>query len=83
MQTICSVYDQKARFFSAPFTTMTTETGIRDFVRAVSDSRGMTDKFPADYELYAIGQFNEDTGAIEGFIVPQLLTRGIDHIIQE
>jgi len=83
MHAICSVYDQKARFFSAPFTSMTTDTATRDFVRAVTDSRGMVDKFPQDYELYCIGQFNDETGHVIPFEIPVLLTRGSDHIIKE
>jgi len=80
MNVLCSVYDQKARYFSAPFSSPTEETAIRDFARAVSDSRGMVDKFPADYELHMIGTFNELSGEIESVSIPKLLAKGADYL---
>lgn len=80
MNIVCSVLDQKAKVFSAPFTSQTDATALRDFARAVQDTRAMADKFPADYELYRIGVFNEDTGIIQGEPFPTLLGRGADYI---
>lgn len=83
MNVICSVYDQKARFFSAPFTSSTEETAVRDFARAVSDSRSMADKFPQDYELHLLGTFNELTGEIVPASIPKLLAKGADYVLKE
>ncbi|ALS03691.1 VP5 [Gokushovirus WZ-2015a] len=73
MNVICTVYDQKARLFSAPFTSATEETAIRDFARAVSDTRSMVDKFPQDYELHCLGSFDEVSGEIEPAAISKLL----------
>lgn len=83
MNVICSVYDQKARYFSAPFTSSTEETAVRDFARAVSDTRSMVDKFPQDYELHLLGSFNELSGEIEPVSIPKLLAKGADYILSE
>jgi len=83
MNVMCSVYDQKARFFSAPFTSATEETAIRDFSRAVMDTRSMVDKFPEDYELHLLGSFNELSGEIEPVSIPKLLAKGADYISKE
>jgi len=82
MNVICSVYDQKARLFSAPFTSSTEDTAVRDFARAVVDTRSMVDKFPADYELHLLGSFNEHSGEIEACAIPKLLAKGADYILE-
>jgi len=83
MYVMCSVYDNKARLFSAPFTSMTEDTAIRDFTRAVVDTHQMVDKFPADYELHLLGNFNEQSGEIEPVNIPKLLAKGADYLVKE
>lgn len=78
---LCSVFDQKARLFSAPFTSATVETAVRDFGRAVSDTRNMVDKWPADYVLYGVGLFNTETGTVSPHM-PQLLAHGSDYLLE-
>lgn len=75
-----SVYDRQSRQFSAPFTSFTDETATRDFIRAVHDSRGSVDKFPADYELHTIGSFDSDTGSGDVLGNSVLLVKGADHV---
>jgi len=83
MFVICSVFDIQARSFSTPFTLLTTDTAIRDFARAVVDSKGMVDKFPADYQLFQVGAFDEDSGQVFTIPQPVQLAKGLDYLPME
>nr|QJB18953.1 MAG: nonstructural protein [Microvirus sp.] len=78
-----SVYDIQAQIFSAPFTSVSVETATRDFGRAVALSRGSTDKFPEDYQLFHIGGFDSETGSVYSLNQPALLVKGVDYLSQE
>lgn len=75
---ICSVFDRQSRQYSAPFTSFTQDTAVRDFVRAVRDSKGHTDKFPQDYELFKLGRFDSETGICE-MEKPEFLAAGANY----
>lgn len=77
---VFSVYDRQSRQYSAPFTSFTSETAKRDFVRACNDSVGKVDKFPADFELYRIGEFNSDYGSVAGLDNVELVAKGSDYV---
>lgn len=78
-----SVYDIQAQNFSAPFTSVTVETAVRDFGRAVVQTKGSADKFPEDYQLFHIGGFDSDTGTVHPLNQPALLAKGVDYLSQE
>lgn len=80
---LCSVFDKQSRQFSAPFVSYTQETAVRDFARAVRDSKGMPDKFPVDFELYAVGGWQSDNGNVAQADIPTLLAKGVDFIDKE
>ncbi|AXH73795.1 MAG: nonstructural protein [Microviridae sp.] len=65
VKVLCSVYDSKARVFSAPFCSPHIDVAIRDFTRAVNDPATDLYKFPADYTLVHIGQFDDLTASVE------------------
>lgn len=76
MKVVCSVFDSKAQLFSTPFVSHSRITAVRDFEGAVRDSGGGINKFPQDYQLYLIGNWNEESGFISALDVPELLVRG-------
>jgi len=80
MKVLCSVYDQKARVYSAPFLADTEESAVRDFARAVVDAKLLKDKFPADYELCLVGQFDESEGTLLPVPFPQSLAKGAEYL---
>lgn len=61
---IYSVYDSKAKFFSAPFFCINDDIAIRSFTEATNDSSTQLNKFPEDFSLHTIGTFDPDTGTI-------------------
>lgn len=62
-----SVYDAKAGAFNTPFFMATDEMAIRGFTDACNDPQTMFHKHPADFVLYLVGTFNDQTGETVGY----------------
>ncbi|AXH76264.1 MAG: nonstructural protein [Microviridae sp.] len=56
-----SVYDSKARAYGNPFTSPRQEMAVRDFTAAVRDTSTQLNKFPEDFTLVEIGEFDDET----------------------
>lgn len=61
---VFSVYDNKAVAFIRPFTAPTLGVTVRAFTEALSDPRHEFAKYPHDYVLYEIGEFDDQLGEI-------------------
>lgn len=71
---IFSVYDEKASYYSRPFTNRTISEAIRSFATACMDPETPFNHYPADFTLYKIGAFDDATGEISP-ITPIPLTK--------
>lgn len=60
-----SIYDSKAKAFSQPFFTANHQIAERSFSALVSE-KGTNNvaKFPEDFSLHYIGQFDDETGEL-------------------
>ncbi|AXH74860.1 MAG: nonstructural protein [Microviridae sp.] len=65
-----SIYDSKAKVFSAPFTSINSATAIRDFQRAACDPSSDICNFPEDYTLFEMASFDDNTGVIDYNLTP-------------
>jgi len=79
---ICSVFDGAAERFLAPFPTETVETAIRSFRQAVNEQKHQFNKFPEDYTLFGLGEFNEETGALEAYNPPRKLGMALQMLVK-
>lgn len=77
MKLVCSVYDTKAKLWSVPFFSHSSVVAVRDFQAATRGGGGIA-QFPADYELYAMGKWDETTGVFSADDQFSLLARGSD-----
>lgn len=60
-----SVFDKQANSFSAPFLERSKETASRAFHDAmVSGEHELFSKWPADFSLFILATFDDETGAI-------------------
>lgn len=73
---IFSVYDDKVEAFSTPFFQKTTAAGIRAFTQVAEDPTTNIFKYGADYTLFEIGTFEDNTGEIE-YTIPKNLGNGL------
>lgn len=62
---IFSVLDLKSDLFSSPFFSPTQASGVRAFSQACTDPASEFSKFPTDFELFQIGEWDDNTGEIE------------------
>ena len=61
MKIICSVYDNKAKVWATPFYAHSEVTALRDFAAAAHGNTVIA-QFPADYELWKIGGWDDQKG---------------------
>ncbi len=63
-----SVHDSKAESYTQPFFYTTTGQAIRAFQAAASEEGHNFNRFAADYTLFHVGSFNQETGLLEHVI---------------
>lgn len=56
-----SVYDNKAKAYSNPFTSVNQSTAIRDFTQAARDPNSQLSKFSEDFTLVELAEFDDET----------------------
>lgn len=71
MTQLFTVYDSKAERFLKPFESETIATALRAFTELVNMSDHQFNRFPEDYTLYCIAQFDPETGKVDSYGTPQ------------
>lgn len=67
---IYSIFDKTAKQFGLPFFQINDETAIRMFSNLVNDKDSMLNKNPDDYTLFRLGEFDADSGIVDGIRNP-------------
>lgn len=62
---VFALYDVKASFFSAPMFFAHRGMAIRAVIELGSDLSTMVGRHPADYHLYELGLFDDQTGSFQ------------------
>lgn len=70
MLKIFAVKDTKAEAFMKPFFMRTRGEAIRGFTEASNDDKTQFCKYPADFYLFEVGEFNEFTGMLSALDAP-------------
>lgn len=65
---LLSVHDSKAKVFFNPFTATTVEAACRSFAVAANDDGTEISRYPADFTLFHVGYFDDETGVVESLI---------------
>ena len=78
---VVSVKDRAADVFNRPFFVPHRNVAIRDFTDEVNRSAvdNQLNKHPDDFDLYLLGEFNDNTGEFV-MVTPQVLVRAKDVI---
>lgn len=53
-----ALYDAKANTYSPPFFSPTVDSAKRDFGMLVNDGKSLQSQFPADFDLYLVGEYD-------------------------
>lgn len=59
---VFSIRDAKAEFFNSPFLQKTEGEAERTFTSLVNDNQSTLSKHPEDYDLYFVGEYDDNTG---------------------
>lgn len=62
---IGSLYDIKSEIYSPPHLFRSTADFIRTIQTEAKNPQSMLHKFPSDYELHVVGQWNEYSGILD------------------
>jgi len=72
-----SIRDAKAEVFNPPFYKNTHGEAERDFVRITQDEKSTVCKFPEDFDLYHVGEFDDRTGKFNPLDTPTHIIKAI------
>ena len=72
------VRDIKVEAYGQPFCTPSVGIGIRSFTDAVNNPQKDSDisKHPGDFDLFHLGNYDDNTGQIEQFQMPKHILNG-------
>lgn len=73
-----SVYDKVSKMYVDLFTSQTRESAQRSFNSAALNRGTMLAKFPSDFALYCLGEFDNSTGEVVGLAVPELVQNSVE-----
>lgn len=77
---VYSVYDEKAKAFNQPFYQNNAGQASRSFGDSVSKPESTVAKHAADFRLYEIGDFDDETGKIVSYEMPIFITSATDFV---
>lgn len=72
-----SVRDTKTGVFMNPFCCRTPGEAERSFKDTTNNPETMLCRYPEDYDLYAIGYWDDMTGKIENYDTPRHLVKAV------
>lgn len=76
------IFDSKVEAFLRPFFARTAGEALRDFSQAVTDKDSAIGKFPGDFTLFELADFDEHNGKIVPLATPKSLGIAIEYINQ-
>lgn len=75
-----SVYDSKTEAYLPPLAYKTKAEALREFEQAAQSPQSNIGKYPTDYSLFELADFNEDTAEIIPHKIPLLLSNASEFI---
>lgn len=78
---LLSIRDSKADYYNQVITLKTVDEGVRAFGELVADNRSMISKHPEDFDLYHIGEFDDQNGRIMSWDSPRHIMKASHHPI--
>lgn len=74
---VYSIKDQKAEVFNSPFFQTSHGESERNFHKLVNDSKSTVSQYPKDFDLYYLGEFDDNTGKFKALDAPQHMISAI------
>lgn len=78
-QLLVTIKDNAALFYQTLGTVRTEGEALRSFMDAINDPNNkQLHAHPEDFDLYAVGEFDDQTGTITAYPEPKQLLRGLN-----
>lgn len=77
IQKIFSVRDAKAEVFHQPFYATTHAEAERNFNSLTNDEKSFVNKYPEDYDLYYLGEYDDHKGTFKTLDTPLHVVKAI------
>jgi len=75
-----SIRDQKAEVFNTPFFQKTHGEAERNFHTAANDPQTSLSKYPEDFDLYYLGEYDDNSGRTKPLDTPQHMLKAVQAI---
>jgi len=80
---IYSIRDSKSEVYNQPFYKKTHGEAERDFRSLVNDEKSTINKYPEDFDLYYLGDYDDNTGKLQTNDSPQHVIKAVNCINQK
>ena len=77
-QKLFAIYDTKASFFMSPWPCRNVGIARREFAQACQNPETPMGKFPTDYVLHEIGEYNDNDGSVVCTTPPARICDGVE-----
>lgn len=74
---VFSIRDQKAEVFNTPFFQKSIGEAERNFKTLVNDDKSTVSQYPEDFDLYYLGEYNDNLGLITSLDTPQHVIKAV------
>lgn len=75
---IFSIRDAKAMYFNTPYFQKTHGEAERNFQSLVNDEKSTIFQYPDDFDLYYLGEYDDNTGVLESLDTPQHVQKAVN-----
>ena len=76
---IYSIRDAKSEVYNTPFYQKTHGEALRSFMEVSTDKQSQVSKYPEDFDLYHLGEYDDNTGQTSPLDTPQHMAKAIEH----
>lgn len=80
---VYSIRDAKAEVFNTPFFQKTHGEAERSFRQLCNDEKSTVATFPEDYDLYYLGEYDDNTGKMSSLDTPQHVIKAVQCVKSE
>lgn len=77
-----TIRDAKGEVFHPPFFKRHHGEAERDFTALVRDPKSQMHQFPEDYDLYFVGEYDDQTGVFKSLETPQHMMKAVNVSMQ-
>lgn len=75
---VYAIYDRAVEAYGQPFFVKSQGQAVRSFKDECENKESQFNKHPNDYDLYHIGEYNEETGELQAKM-PERVARATDY----